>query len=384
MVDRARESERGLDFEQSQAQVTGRPLRRTPHGPRTFVEALHAAAGQCGPSDENIIHVQQDGTDVRQSYAGLMEEAQRVLGGLRRADVQPGARAILLLESSQDILAAFWGCVLGRVIPVIPGLPPTYDEPNRAFDQLRQVARKLGTPVVVTSRGMRAVDRIAQTLDVRPSDVLMVEQLRGHEPVCGDDGCVETDTLFFSLTSGSTSQPKCIPLTHGNLLSRAAGANQLCGHCREEVALSWLPFDHIGTISDWHLRCVLLGCRAIYAPKETVIGRPLRWIDLIDRYRVTHTWAPNFAYALINDALARGTDIRWDLSCVEAFLTAGEPVSAKVVEHLLSQLAAFGLKPTVIRPAFGMAEMGSGVTYRCATEESPLKVRRVSARRWQV
>ena len=60
----------------------------------------------------------------------------------------------------------------------------------------------------------------------------------------------------------------------------------------EDVVLNWLPFDHIGSISDWHLRCVLLGCRMVYAEKESVIARPLHWLDLIDKYRVTHTWAP--------------------------------------------------------------------------------------------
>ncbi len=82
------------------------------------------------------------------------------------------------------------------------------------------------------------------------------------------------------------------------------GANVLCGHSPRDIILNWLPFDHIGSISDWHLRCVLLGCRMVYASKGSVITRPLHWLDLIDKYRATHTWAPNFAYSLVCNALA--------------------------------------------------------------------------------
>jgi len=339
-------------------------------------EALRRAAESAGAND--IVYIQPDGTDVRQSYAGLLDEARRILAGLQQAGVEPGDQAVLQLESNQDVLPVFWGCVLGGIVPVIAGVPPTYAETNRLLDQLRHVWQRLGQPAIITSGAVDGqANWIAEALVARPGKILTAEALRAHEPAESDHRCQPDDPLFFSMTSGSTSAPKCIPLTHRNILSRAVGTNELCRHGREDVILSWLPFDHIGSISDWHLRCVLLGCQLVYAPKEYVVGRPLRWLDLMDKYRVTHTWAPNFAYSLINDALRHGADAQWDLSCVEAFLSAGEAVSPNVVEQFLDLLARHGLKSATMRPAFGMAEMGSGVTYRCASEQSPLKIRRV-------
>jgi non-ribosomal peptide synthetase component E (peptide arylation enzyme) len=46
--------------------------------------------------------------------------------------------------------------------------------------------------------------------------------------------------------------PKCIRLTHRNILSRARGTNELCQHSKDDIILNWLPFDHIGSLSDWH------------------------------------------------------------------------------------------------------------------------------------
>ncbi len=186
------------------------------------------------------------------------------------------------------------------------------------------------------------------------------------------------ETAFFSLTSGSTGTPKCIMLTHANIIRRAQGANLLCRHSPRDVILNWLPFNHIGSISDWHLRCVLLGCTMVYAPKESVLADPLHWFDLIDKYRVTHTWAPNFAYSLVSSTLAARREKRepspqWDLSCVEGMLSAGEPVAPQVIRQFLEGLAPFGLKSTAIRPAFGMAELGSGITYHVETPDHPLK-----------
>ncbi|MEO1558725.1 MAG: condensation domain-containing protein, partial [Cyanobacteria bacterium J06632_19] len=128
---------------------------------------------------------------------------------------------------------------------------------------------------------------------------------------------------------------------------------------------------------DWHIRCVELGCKQVYAPKEYILGRPLNWLDLIDKYRVTHSWSPNFAYALINELLEGEPNQTWDFSCVKFLLTAGEAVSSQAVGEFLEKMAAFGFSKTAIRPAFGMAELGSGITYYQPTAEAPFTFHRV-------
>jgi len=349
------------------AEVSGGPAARPFRGVGTLPGVLHRTADGAGPRDLVFLH--DDGRETAWSYAELLVEARRILAGLRAAGLGPGAPAILQLEQHEDVLAAFWGCVLGGIVPVVAAVPPSYVQANRPLEQLRHVWEVLGRPAVVNTarRRDKLLDGVAW-LGESPPGVAAIEDLRQHDPDVEPRACRPDDPLFFTLTSGSTSAPKCVALTHRNILSRALGTNQLCGHTPDDVALSWLPLDHIGSMSDWHLRCVVLGCRAVYAPAEHVLARPLRWLELIDRYRVTHTWAPNFAYGLVREALEAGPPPRWDLSCVEAFLTAGESVSPGVMERFLELLAPCGLKPSAVRPAFGMAEMGSGVTYHCPAE----------------
>src|SRR5262249_41077013 len=212
---------------------------------------------------------------------------------------------------------------------------------------------------------------LAQGLDA--GKVIKLESLRKHAPDGKHHAAQPEDVAFFNLTSGSTGTPKSVMLTHRCILQRAAGVNQLCDWGSNDVVINWLPLDHIGSISDWHLRCVPIGCTMVYVPKEYVLAKPLRWLDLIDRFRGTHSWAPNFAYSLISHALQKENDHTWDLSCLKTLLTAGESVSLKVVERFLEQLARYGLKKFVIQPAFGMAETGSGITYFQPSEQSSLR-----------
>lgn len=338
--------------------------------PTTLPEVLQRSARQA--LGDLIIYPQSDG-EIIQSYAGLLEEAERILAGLRKLGLKPQDQVIFQLECNHDIISAFWGCLLGGFVPIILGVPPTYRESNHGVDKICHVWELLDHPLILTTEALQeSVKTLSQWLSAGLK-VGTIEAIKTNNRDQNYHPSKPDDLAFFNLTSGSTGVPKCIGLTHWNLISRAIGTNLLCKHEREDVILNWLPFDHIGSISDWHIRCVLLGCKLIYVPKEHILERPLNWLELIDKYRITHSWAPNFAYALINDVLIQKPEKKWNLEGVKSLVTAGEAISSKAVEEFIEKMAAYGFKKTVLRPAFGMAEMGSGITYYQPTEENPLK-----------
>lgn len=351
--------------------ASGGSLPEELDAPTTLPEILQRAARQT--AGDSIVYLQPDGVAIAQSYENLLEEAERILAGLRKLGLKPQDKVIFQLELNQDIIPAFWGCILGGFIPVIMGVAPSYTTSNNAVDKLCNVWQLLDSPLILTTESLqKSVQSLTQWLPTESFKVSAIEGLRKNESDKLYHPSKPHDPAFFNLTSGSTGMPKCISLTHWNLISRARGTNLLSQHDREDVILNWLPFDHIGSISDWHIRCVELGCKLIYATKEYILGRPLNWLDLIAKYRITHSWAPNFAYALIYDALKQEPKHNWDLSCVKSLLTAGEAVSSTAVKDFIESLAIYGFKQTAIRPAFGMAEMGSGITYYQPTTEHPL------------
>jgi len=261
------------------------------NAPTTLIELLQKAAQK---AIGEILYL-ENGKEISQSYAQLLTQAEKCLFGLRRLKLLPGDKVILLLKNNCDILPAFWGCVLGGFIPVIMEVPPTYTDAHPALDKLRHIWEFLAKPLIITSE--KLVSSSFQTSYVAMS------QLSNNATDTSYYKALPDDVAFISLTSGSTGIPKCIQLTHRNLITRARGTNLFNQHQPDDKILNWLPFDHIGSISDWHIRCLEVGCKVVYAQKEKVLGCPLNWLDLIAKYRITHSWSPSFAYIAILNRL---------------------------------------------------------------------------------
>lgn len=334
--------------------------RRTSTTISTLPELLYSAAANV--ADKPIIFLRQDNEEVILSYGELLVEAQKITAGLHDKGCHPKDKIILLLGDDRYLISAFWGCILGGYIPLILEVPTSYQGNNLAFDKLQHIWQFLDEPLIITD------DRF--TLGYNN---ISIDRLLRCEPDSNYHRSQSEDIAFMTLSSGSTGVPKCVQLTHKNILSRARGANKINRRSSSDLILNWLPFDHIGSISDWHICCILAECSMVYVRKEYILNRPLNWLDLIHKYRITHSWSPNFAYREIVKELQDIKIQNWDLSCINFLLTAGESIDSETIKEFVSKLAEYGLSQTVIRPAFGMAELGSGIAYYQPTKTKLLQ-----------
>jgi surfactin family lipopeptide synthetase A len=344
------------------ARSDGGPLV-IPHGaPTTLVEALLRTAELHG--DREIVCIHTDGTEVRQTYAGLEHEARRIVAGLRAAGLKAGDRVILQVDSLKEHFSAFWGCALAGVVPAAVAAPPSYSERNSVVNKLHHSWDLLGRPALLTSeRSYEQVLGLARPWGVDGLQVLTVESLSDHAPAEAIHPCRPDDVLFYQLTSGSTGIPKCIPETHRAIIRHVHGSQQFNGYTAADVTLNWLPLDHVVPILTFHLKDVYLGCRQIHVKSERILASPLRWLDLMAAHRVTHSWAPNFGFKLVTDWLAKTPGRTWDLSSLKFLMNAGEQVTLPVVDGFLQAVHPFGMEERVMRPAFGMAEVCTCMTY---------------------
>ncbi|MBZ4323743.1 non-ribosomal peptide synthetase, partial [Streptomyces huiliensis] len=324
-------------------------------------EALRRAA--TGGDHAEIVHVRADGTESRRSYASLIEEADRVLGGLRALGLRAGDQVVLQCDDTEDFVAALWGAIAAGVTVVPLTVPPTYATDSAAVNKLDGVWRMLGRPVVVTSADRAdGLAELAARREWPDPRVVTVDALRAAAPDRDWHQARPDDLLLMLLTSGSTGLPKAVRLTHGNVLSRAvaaAAANSLTEH---DVSLNWIPLDHVTGVVMFHLRDVYLGARQVHAPTGWVLEDPLRWWELADRWRVSVTWAPNFAFGLVAEQAGRLAGREWDLSPVRLIMNAGEVVVGATNRRFLQALAPHGLPSDVMHPGWGMSETCSVVT----------------------
>jgi NAD(P)-dependent dehydrogenase (short-subunit alcohol dehydrogenase family) len=133
-----------------------------------------------------------------------------------------------------------------------------------------------------------------------------------------------------------------------------------------------MPLDHVGAISFLHTLPTLLGCQQIHAPTQVVLQQPLRWLEWIERFQATVTWAPNFAFALINDRAEEVSRRGWKLGSMRFMVSAGEMVVPRTMRRFVELLGPSGLKPGAIRPAFGMSETSSGITWSTGMTDEAL------------
>jgi acyl-CoA synthetase (AMP-forming)/AMP-acid ligase II/NAD(P)-dependent dehydrogenase (short-subunit alcohol dehydrogenase family)/acyl carrier protein len=340
----------------------GEPLQLAPDTPLTLAEAMRQAASKS--PDKGITYIANDGTESRQTYKELLANAQSVMTGLRQLGLQPQDKVIFQLKNNSDFLAAFWGCILGGFVPVPLSVATSHQELNNNVKKLHYTWELLDHPIILTDRHLVTdIQSVTSLLSMSNVQIADIETLCQATPDLECHDSQPKDLAILLLTSGSTGNPKAVMQTHQSILMRSFATIQMNQFTDQDVSLNWMPLDHVGGIVMFHIRDICSACEQIHVSTEFILGEPLRWLDLIDRFRATVTWAPNFAYGLVNNCLESNSSKEWDLSSMRFVLNGGEAVVPKVARLFLHRLQGYGLSKTAMHPAWGMSETCSGVIY---------------------
>lgn len=329
--------------------------------PESIAELLPTAA-QIHPTSGIRLCLADDDEAALLPYPALLHEALCILGGLRSRGYLPGTKVALLLAHARDFLPAWWACLLGGYIPC--PLTANCNDPARWARHLAHVDKLLDQPLLVTKGGLAENLPLTNFVDL---DVLRagtrandLHQTRGDDPA------------ILMLTSGSTGESKAVTLTHRNLLASMAGKARRQAVTASDIALNWISFDHVAALLEVHLIALYAGATQMHVEPTAILTDPLRLLRLIDRYRVSLTFSPNFLLGQINATLqsrAGGLNESLDLSCVRHIISGGEANVVATGQRFLQLLSRYGLPHTALRPAFGMTETCAGSIYSDAFPE---------------
>ncbi|MBM9438475.1 non-ribosomal peptide synthetase [Actinacidiphila bryophytorum] len=293
----------------------------------------------------------------RSSYPELLDQALRLLSGLRGLGLRPRDRVLLLMDDAEAFLPGFWACVLGGFVPC--PLPPAAGNVEQAAAHHRHVHRLLGGPLLVTG------ERLAAEVPQVPGlTVATVEALADHDRASDVYEAEPEDLAVLMLTSGSTGQAKAVMLTHANLLASMRAKNGFHELGASDTVLNWVGFDHVAALLECHLLPLSTGSSQLHVPSSHILDEPLEFLRLISRHHVTVTFTPNFLLGLVNSARHRmPAGEALDLSRLRHIVSGGEAVPYTTGTAFLERFAPFGLRRDVLWPAFGMTETCAGSIY---------------------
>ncbi|MEM9291575.1 MAG: amino acid adenylation domain-containing protein [Acidobacteriota bacterium] len=318
-----------------------------------------------------------NGETVEESltFGSLARQAQGLAARLQN-QAAPGERVLLSLGSGARFVVGFLAC-LGAGLVAVPTYPP---RGRRGRERFRSILASAGPRLILAdgeeAEGLRALvgeSGVSVLSGVRDGDREAEEWAAKWRPPEG----VGADSLaFLQYTSGSTSTPKGVCVTHGNLLhneelirrafrmspgetsSREAPSGEVPSGKVPSTSrvLGWLPLYHdMGLIGN-ALQPLYVGCEAVLMSPVDFVRRPARWLRAVSEFAADTSGGPNFAYDLCTEKIADEEMEGVDLSHWRVAFNGSEPIRASTLEAFSRRFGRWGFTRRAFVPCYGLAE----------------------------
>ena len=281
----------------------------------------------------------------------LRTQAAQLAGLLASRGLRPGDVALLIATRPMEFIVGLFGCLWAGVIAAPISFPRRADHLESRLEPVRANAGAVAV-LAASPQG--------------PAELAVLEKMsEGRLPVIHTRDAVATDAVppaadrdiaYLQYTSGSTSEPRGVTVTHANLAANLEVARELMAMTPDSVNVSWCPLTHDMGLVVGALPGVWLGMLSVIMPPSAFIRRPLTWLRAVDRYRGTHTSSPNFGFDLCVDRSTPEERAALDLSSAVTFINGAEPVRRRTRDRFLEAFADSRFPPGAYSPGYGLAE----------------------------
>lgn len=342
------EPTRGLRF----VPETGVPGFFQPAGP----PSSRGADGAAPPTSEM--------SEASFSYTAVERMSGRFGGALQALGLRKGDRVALILPNNDDFVLCFFGAIRAGIIPapIYPPMPVAQLQPY--LDNTRHIVAKSGARVLVTTARIKRLLGTVQAACPALEQVVAIEGIReSSEPLKGERIRLD-DVAFLQFTSGSTSRPKGVTLTHANLAANIKCIMEDGLQVRDDdIGISWLPLYHDMGLIGFVLAPLFHRIPIVYLPSLLFLKRPVTWFQAFTRHGGSIAYAPNFAYALCIKRIRSGDLDGLNLSSWRVAGCGAEPIRPETLEAFAEAFAPIGLRRSALCPSYGMAESSLAVAF---------------------
>lgn len=327
---------------------------------KSLIDVLYLYAERA-PNKPHIYFQDEDGQDEMLTYGQLLERSLQVAAGLRERGIQNGETVAIMQPTSLKFFYTFFGTLLAGGVPV-PIYPPFRAHMLESYARTEaKILSNAEVRILVTFDQAETLSRLLKAFVPSLKDVTTVDELMQPKGLKNVFHAKSDSFAFIQYTSGSTSDPKGVLLSHYNLISNIQGYGKAIKVKPDDVAVSWLPLYHdMGLIGMW-LGSLYHGVPLVLMTPFSFLNRPERWLWAIHNHRGTLSGAPNFAYELcvrkIDHALIEGLDLSsWRMAA-----NGAEKVYPRTLEQFAQKFAPYGFNAKAILPVYGLAESAVGL-----------------------
>ncbi|SOD90275.1 fatty acyl-AMP ligase [Streptomyces sp. Ag109_G2-15] len=340
---------------------------------RSLVDLLttHASNHPERTAYRHLVTGDRDGEIQELTYGRLATRSRAIAAHLQERGLA-GSRAMLLYPPGLEFICAYLGCLSAGVVAV-PGVPPQGRSQNhRALTRMKRLVADADAKVILGGRDViAALDGMAAHLpELDGIARLTTEDIPDDAAAAWREPDLTADSVaFLQYTSGSTSAPRGVVVTHGNLLDNERVITERMGHTPEaieahdhEMFVSWLPVYHDMGLIGPVLNTVYLGTTATLFSPLHFLQQPARWLAAVSRYRPHTSGAPNFGYELCLKHAGPELLDGLDLSSWKVAFNGAEPVRAATLRRFADTFGPAGFRREALYPCYGLAEATLMVT----------------------
>ncbi len=301
----------------------------------------------------------EDGEDqeIRINYRDF-DEKVRARAAILQSRYAPGDRAILLYPAGLEFVLAFFSCLYAGIIAV-PTYPPNFTKITRTMPRFLSIIADANPKAVLsTNEIIRLFKPLIENQEiVNELDWLATGQVLDDQAESWVMPDIISDSLaFLQYTSGATSTPKGVMVSHKNVLYNSQMIKEAFENSSKDTAFSWLPAYHDMGLIGGIIHPIYIGATGILMSPLHFLQRPFRWLRAISNYKVTVSGSPNFGYEWCLKRVKSSQRESLDLSSWRLAYNGAEPVRAETLNYFSETFADCGFQPETFYPCYGLAE----------------------------